>query len=212
MTQRSSCLATLGWWTESRWDSEDIWDALFKLFRQIPAGVASCQRMPSDLERLYDAHAQAIFAFVLNLTRCEAETRDVLQEVFVKLASRPDLLRDVRDERGFLLRLGHNLALDSMRRRGARERRHEQLAAEAETVFEMTREADERSFREALSAALDTLPVEQRAVAHLKLWEGLTLEAIAETLNISSNTAASRYRYALDKLRERLRPLYDEIQ
>ncbi|HEY0548818.1 MAG TPA: sigma factor-like helix-turn-helix DNA-binding protein, partial [Verrucomicrobiae bacterium] len=57
-----------------------------------------------------------------------------------------------------------------------------------------------------------TLPTEQRAVAHLKLWEGLTFEVIAETLGISPNTAASRYRYAIDKLRERLRPLYDEIK
>lgn len=168
--------------------------------------------MPSDLERLYDAHAQVIFAFVLNLTRSEAETRDVLQEVFVKLASRPELLREVRDERGFVLRLGHNLALDLMRRRGSREKRHEQFAAEAETVFEASHEADERSFREALSEGLAALPVEQRAVAHLKLWEGLTFEVIAETLGISPNTAASRYRYAIDKLRERLRPLYDEIK
>ena len=36
--------------------------------------------------------------------------------------------------------------------------------------------------------------------------------AIAETLGISPNTAASRYRYGLDKLRQRLRPLYDEIK
>lgn len=168
--------------------------------------------MPLDLERLYDAHAQAMFAFVLNLTRSEAETRDVLQEVFVKLTSRPELLREVRDERGFLLRLGHNLALDLMRRRGARARRDDQFAAEADVFFEASQEADERSFREAMSEALSGLPVEQRAVAHLKLWEGLTFEAIAETLDISPNTAASRYRYAIDKLRERLRPLYDEIQ
>jgi RNA polymerase sigma-70 factor (ECF subfamily) len=49
-------------------------------------------------------------------------------------------------------------------------------------------------------------------VVHLKLWEGLTFDRIAETLQISINTAASRYRYALDKLRVRLRPLYDEIK
>ena len=168
--------------------------------------------MPLDLERLYDAHAQAIFAFVLNLTRSEAETRDVLQEIFVKLASRPELLRAVRDERGYLLRLGHNLALDLMRRRGTREKRHEQFAAETDAVFETSDEADEQSFRDALSDALAALPVEQRAVAHLKLWEEVTFEAIAEMLGISPNTAASRYRYAIDKLRERLRPLYDEIK
>jgi RNA polymerase sigma-70 factor, ECF subfamily len=168
--------------------------------------------MPLDLERLYDAHAQAIFAFVLNLTRSETETRDVLQEAFVKLASRPELLREVRDERGFLLRLAHNLALDLIRRRSSREKRDDRFAAEADQVFEPSHEADERSFREALSEGLALLPVEQRAVAHLKLWEGLTFEAIAEMLGISLNTAASRYRYAIDKLRERLRPLYDEIK
>ena len=168
--------------------------------------------MPLDLERLYDAHAQGIFAFLLNLTRNEADTRDVLQEIFVKLAARPDLLRDVRDERGFLLRLAHNLAIDLMRRRGTREKNHEEFAAETDLVFEAGNDADEQSFRGALSTALGALPVDQRAVAHLKLWENLTFEAIAEALDISPNTAASRYRYTIDKLRERLRPLYDEIK
>ena len=56
------------------------------------------------------------------------------------------------------------------------------------------------------------LPPDQRAVVHLKLWERLTFEQIAETLEISPNTAASRYRYAIDKLRERLRPIYEEIK
>src|SRR5436190_24320342 len=110
--------------------------------------------MPSDLERLYDAHAQAIFAFILNLTRSEAETRDVLQEVFVKLASRPELLRDVRDERGFLLRLAHNVGIDLMRRRSSREKRHDQFAAEADLVFEPSHDVDERSFPEALREGL----------------------------------------------------------
>ena len=62
-----------------------------------------------------------------------------------------------------------------------------------------------------LAAALGELPADQRAVVHLKLWEGLTFEQIAELLGIPLNTAASRYRYGIDKLRERLRPLYDEI-
>ena len=54
--------------------------------------------------------------------------------------------------------------------------------------------------------------MEQRSVVHLKLWEGLTFEAIADVLEIPPNTAASRFRYGLDKLRERLRPLYEEIK
>ena len=65
---------------------------------------------------------------------------------------------------------------------------------------------------EALSEALHELPPQQRAVVHLKLWEGLTFEAIADALDLPLNTAASRYRYGIDKLRQRLRPLYEEIK
>jgi RNA polymerase sigma-70 factor (ECF subfamily) len=167
---------------------------------------------PLDFERLYDEHAQAVFAFLLNFIRHEADTRDLLQEVFVKLAKRPELLEGVRDERAFLLRLAHNLAIDLIRRRGTQDKHHEQLAAEALPVFAPAAGPDESAFRKALGAALGELPKEQRAVVHLKLWEGLTFEQIAELLGIPLNTAASRYRYGLDKLRERLRPLYEEMR
>jgi RNA polymerase sigma-70 factor (ECF subfamily) len=168
--------------------------------------------MPADLERLYDDHAQALFAFLLNLTRDEPDTRDVLQEIFVKLARQPDLLRGVRDERAFLIRLAHNAAIDLMRRRGTRDKTREQFTNEAPSPFAPATDPDEQAFRDAFAAALAELPDEQRAVVHLKLWDGLTFEQIADALDIPPNTAASRYRYGLDKLRERLRPLYEEIK
>jgi RNA polymerase sigma-70 factor, ECF subfamily len=167
---------------------------------------------PLDFERLYDEHAQAVFAYLLNFTRDEADTRDLLQEVFVKVARRPEMLEGVRDERAFLLRLAHNLAIDLVRRRGARDKHYEQLAADSLQVFAPAAGPDESAFREALGWALGELPAEQRAVVHLKLWEGLTFEQIAELLDLPLNTTASRYRYGIDKLRERLRPLYDEIK
>ena len=165
-----------------------------------------------QLERLYDEHAQALFAFLINFTRNEADTRDLLQELFVKLAVRPGMLAGVREERAFLVRLAHNLAIDLLRRRGTREKNYEQLAAESVLAFAESANPDEQAFRLALSTALGELPPEQRAVVHLKLWEGMTLEAIAAALDLSPNTAASRYRYGLDKLRGRLRPLYEEIK
>ena len=165
-----------------------------------------------EIERLYDEHAQALFAFLLNLTRDEADTRDLLQDVFVKLARDPGLLDGVRDERAFLIRLAHNAAIDLMRRRGTRDKTREQFAAENISPFAPASDPDEQAFRAALAGALAELPAEQRAVVHLKLWEGLTFEQIADALDIPLNTAASRYRYGLDKLRERLRPLYEEIK
>jgi RNA polymerase sigma-70 factor, ECF subfamily len=167
---------------------------------------------PLDLERLYDDHAQSLFAYLLNLTRNETDTHDLLQELFLKLANRPELLNGVRDERAFFLWLAHNLAIDLMRRRATREKNYATLASESAALFALALDPDEQAFRERLSAALAELPPDQRAVVHLKLWEGLTFEAISEALEIPPNTAASRYRYGIDKLRERLRPLYEEIK
>lgn len=168
--------------------------------------------MPDELERLYDAHAPALFAFLLNLTRAEATTRDLLQEVFLKLARQPELLKAARDERAFLLRLAHNAAIDSFRRQSTRERNYEALWAEEAGLFAATDDPDEAEFRRKLTVALGELPPDQRAVVHLKLWDGLTFDTISSLLEIPLNTAASRYIYGLDKLLERLRPLYDEIK
>jgi RNA polymerase sigma-70 factor (ECF subfamily) len=107
--------------------------------------------------------------------------------------------------------MAHNLAIDLIRRRRTEDKKYEQLAARSAALFAPAPSTDEAAFREALSAALGELPADQRAVVHLKLWEQLTFEQIAEVLEIPLNTAASRYRYGIDKLRGRLRPLYDEI-
>ena len=167
--------------------------------------------MQHEIERLYDGHAPSLFAFLLYFTRDENDTRDVLQEIFVKIARTPALLANVRNERAFLIRLAHNLAIDLIRRRDTRERTKEGFAAETISIFAPANDPDEEFFRRELSVALEDLPEDQRAVVHLKLWEELTFEEIADALGISPNTAASRYRYGLDKLRERLRPFYKEI-
>lgn len=163
--------------------------------------------MPLDLARLYDDHAPALFAFLLNVTRSETETRDVMQELFARLAARPERLDGVRDERGFLLRLAHNLAIDQSRRRMAHTHAVERAALEPVELFASAPDPDAKAFQQAVASAMGELPEDQRAVVHLKIWEDLTFAEIAETLGISANTAASRYRYALDKLEGLLRPL-----
>jgi len=157
-----------------------------------------------DLAAIYDRHAAALHGFLLNLTRSEAETKDLLQDLFVRLARKPGMLAGARDKRAFLFRVAHNLFIDHCRRHGARVRHHQAAAREGETLFF---EAAASGLPPAeVEEALRALPVEQRAVLHLKVWEEQTFQEIARALRISPNTAASRYRYALDKLRGLLRP------
>lgn len=61
--------------------------------------------------------------------------------------------------------------------------------------------------RRAIESALAALPPEQREIVQLKVYEDWTFQEIADLLAIPLNTAASRYRYAMDKLRDRLAAL-----
>jgi RNA polymerase sigma-70 factor (ECF subfamily) len=87
-------------------------------------------------------------------------------------------------------------------RAGARRSRREEASAraEAEPLFEDVLEQQER--RVAVEAALANLPEKQREVLVMRIWGDLSFPQIAEALGVPTETAASRYRYALAKLHE----------
>ena len=165
-----------------------------------------------ELERIYDAYASGLFHYLRGFTRDDGDAHDLLQDLFVKLARNPDCLAGVRNEKSFLFRMGHNLAVDWVRRRDASRRKVEALRGEKAGLFARSGDPDAGRFRRGLQEALEALPESQREAVYLKLWQGLTFEEIAEASHVSPNTAASRYRYGIDKLRELLRPVYEEIQ
>jgi hypothetical protein len=101
------------------------------------------------------------------------------------------------------------IAVDFARRSATRT--SYQTAAGAEVpVVENPGPTDE-NLRAVIRGALDGLPAEQRVVFEHKVLKGRTLEEIARLESISLNTAASRLRYALDKIRGQLRPYYDDL-
>lgn len=164
----------------------------------------------TELERLYDAHASGLFHYLVTFTKNEADARDLLQDLFIKLA-RLDELSALQNGKAFVFRLAHNLALDWLRRRKVRWDSEERLIHELEGGIQAPPDPDTSVLAKHFAEAMQSLPEEQRTIAQLKLWDGLTFEEIAQAQNIPLNTAASRYRYALDKLRTLLRPIYEEL-
>ena len=103
---------------------------------------------------------------------------------------------------GLVYRAIRRLAIDwarSLDRRIIREQKTYELIP-LSSSFEYTLEKDER--QGALLRAVDRLPDEQKEVLTLKIWGELTFDEIARTLDLSLNTVASRYRYALQKLKD----------
>ena len=168
---------------------------------------------PQDsLEEIYRDHAPALFCFLWRLTGSESETKDALQEIFVRLARQPKMLEGVVAPRSYLFRLAHRLVIDRYRRESVRRKTDDRAGREAETMAAPESLADDQAWaRTLMQTSLAALPPEQKAVVILKVWEGMTFAEIAEVLDIPANTAASRYRYAIDKLREALRPLHKDL-
>lgn len=164
-------------------------------------------RPAAQLERLYDTHAAGVFHYLHGIVRSEADAKDLLQEFFIKL-SRLTLPAGLENERAYLLRIAHRLAIDWLRRHATRERAEQ---THPQALFAPQDDPDANRFARRVESALHELPPEQRSIAEMKLWHGLTFEQIAEAQQIPLNTAASRYRYALEKLRGLLKPLYDEL-
>jgi RNA polymerase sigma-70 factor (ECF subfamily) len=162
----------------------------------------------ADLERIHDEHVTAMYRLGLALLRDEGSVRDVLQDVFLKLAEGRLKDADISDERAYLLRMVRHGSLDRLRRDKVR---HGHTVTAAEQLFERCPDPDREAFRLQLEQALTGLPEEQREVVVLKLWEERTFDEIARICSIPPNTAASRYRYGLDKLRALLRPVYEEL-
>jgi RNA polymerase sigma-70 factor, ECF subfamily len=163
-----------------------------------------------ELERLYDAHASGLFHYLVTFTKTEADARDLLQEIFIKLArSKSDEV--FQSEKAFIYRLAHNFAIDWLRRRKVRWDSEKRLMNELAENEQSAADPDAALLMRSFTGAMQTLPDEQRTIVQLKLWDGLTFEEISQAQGIPLNTAASRYRYALEKLRVHLRPLYEEL-
>ena len=163
---------------------------------------------------LYDRLGLRLFATARTMLASPAEAEDVVQDLFVELARMRHRLAAVDDLDGYLFTMLRHAVSRRLRRRSLARRVLDRLGRErlgggrlgsdgfAAAPAQLPAEPPD----EALAAAVAALPAAQREVVALKIDGGLTFAEIAAVLGTSANTAASRYRYALEKLRAHLDP------
>jgi RNA polymerase sigma-70 factor (ECF subfamily) len=158
------------------------------------------------LAEIYDRHARLLYSLALRIVRLQADAEDVLQEVFAQVwrqAPRYDASRGTVI--GWLVTLTRSRALDRLRRGRARpqatdaERAAEKLPDSAPGI-DLTLVSTQQA--EAVRAALEALPENQRVPLELAYYEGLSQSEIAEKLGAPLGTIKTRMRQALLRLRE----------
>jgi len=153
-----------------------------------------------DWDEWYDRHGPALLLLARQHVGSPADAEDALHDGFVRFWSRRHV---VKDPPAYLYACVRSAALDRSKSARRRERREiSEVTATAHVHAPMFEASAENREQEALiSDALCQLPPEQRDVVVMKLWGELQFDQIAVALAISPNTAASRYRYAIQKLR-----------
>lgn len=162
-----------------------------RLLRRLAAGHEEA------FAELYARFGTRLYRTARGLLARSFDAEDCVQETFAALVRSRARLAEVRDLPSYLFAVLRRQAA-RLRSRGLRN----PLALPSELP---NREVPDDLRREALRGALASLPPEQREVIVLKIDAELTFAEIGRVLGISPNTAASRYRYALERLREQLR-------
>ena len=145
-------------------------------------------------------HGAKLLLFARQQARNPHDAEDLVQEAFVRIWRLYGHTGEVAP--GLVYRAVRRLAIDWARSLDRRKIREQKVVAEF-PLFESFKSSIEQNERQkAILAAVDRLPSEQKEVLTLKIWGELTFDEIGRTLDLSLNTVASRYRYALQKLRD----------
>jgi RNA polymerase sigma-70 factor (ECF subfamily) len=146
-----------------------------------------------------ERHAAAFLLFARQQVRAEADAPDLVQDAIVECARR--IANGAPPPVGLVFATIRRRAVDLARSDARRANRESAVGAELPAAwFDSGVEDHERDL--ILEEAMRQLPQLYREVLTLKVWGELTFTEIGEALEISQNTAASRYRYGLEELRK----------
>ena len=153
---------------------------------------------PQALADLYDVHAAGLFRHGLALTGSHADAEDLVQTVFLKLATTGAPLLAVRNTSNYLHRILRAAWIDVRKRPAASLEQPADMAADCVTAGcpNVTETAID------VSSAVARLPAVQREIVALHLREGFSFREAGRMTGVSMFTAASRYRAALQQLRQ----------
>jgi RNA polymerase sigma-70 factor (ECF subfamily) len=162
-------------------------------------------------ELLYERHKGPLYRYLQRMCGRREVADDLFQEVWSKVIASRSRYEARAQFNTFLFRIAHNSAIDYFRRSG---RPHENAAQDIDEVAEQVGAAEherpdaalsEAQVRSDFRRALAELPAEQRDVFVLYEESGLSLEEIGRVTGVAMETAKSRLRYAVGKLRTALR-------
>ena len=158
-------------------------------------------------EQLYEGNADGLVAYATQFGFSFESAQDIVHDAFLRVFGK-DRDPEHPNPKALLFQCVRWTALDRLKKNRRRLKRE----ADATDLLVDTASSggpDGKEFAALVSKLLRQLPDEQREVLVLHLWGDLSFREIGEQLGISPNTASSRYRYGLEKIRSEAGELKD---
>ena len=172
--------------------------------------AAALAGSPHAWEKLVKRYESRVFNQGLRLMGNPSDAMDLLQEVFLGVYRNLHRFRGDAKFSSWLFRIAHNKAIDLSRRKrllagtppNAEGEAYplESLPADRQQEPEISLMHSELNRR--IVERLSQLPLAQRLVVELKVFQSMTFEEIADMQDISENTAKTRFYAALKKLKQ----------
>ncbi|WP_114241494.1 RNA polymerase sigma factor [Dyella sp. C9] len=170
--------------------------------------LAYARGEPAAFDALYARHRASLYRFLLRSSGDPRVAEELFQETWSRVvAARARYTPQARFST-WLLQIAHNLLIDSYRRKrplaggDEAERALDQATLPEQAQPEQMLSEFER--RRRLQQAIEALPDEQRTAVLLRMENELSVEEIAQVTGVGRETAKSRLRYAMNRLREQL--------
>ncbi len=177
----------------------------------VAAAVKGSKQAWIDLVARYESR---IYNQALRLTGNSADALDLMQEVFIGIYKNLHRFRGESKFSSWVFRIVHNKSIDLARRwrPPVENKPSEETDQLARLPAFASDEPDEQLAQEQMNAQvqvlLGQLPIEQRLIIELKLFQSQTFEEIGLAQDISENTAKTRFYSALKKLKDLLEKNY----
>jgi RNA polymerase sigma factor (sigma-70 family) len=191
--------ASAYWRPEMPQDADASDESLMLAYRDGDAGA---------FDRLYERHRGGVYRYLLRQCRNAALAEELFQDVWMNLIRARASYEVQARFSTYLYRIAHNRLMDHFRRRDfVAMSLDDETAAPVEEPAALPGAQPEIDIEARAQAAqllslLGKLPDEQREAFVLQQEGGLSVEEIAEATSVSRETAKSRLRYAMAKLRE----------
>jgi RNA polymerase sigma-70 factor, ECF subfamily len=142
----------------------------------------------------------------------EAMAEEIVQDIYIYFWEKKGKIQIESSVKAYLLRASKNKSLNFLRNEKTRLNIHEKIREASETVYEMpVNMLDAGQLRELIENAVKNLPEKCGEIYRLAKEKELTYKEIAEQLDISVKTVENQMGIALEKLRDQLRPYYNDI-